>query len=77
MPVVYYVIGMGAIRLVDEVPPVRFAGHVVALDLCASAALTCAAMPEPSRDTIFAPSSGRPPAAIAVVDRAEWAIIGP
>ena len=30
-------------------------------------ALTCAAMPEPLHDTIFALSSGRPPAAIAVV----------
>ena len=30
-------------------------------------ALTCAAMSEPLRDTIFALSSGRPPAAIAVV----------
>jgi tRNA modification GTPase len=37
------------------------------LDPAAPAALPCAAMPDPIRDTIFALSSGRPPAAIAVV----------
>jgi tRNA modification GTPase len=36
------------------------------LDLASPAALRCA-MPAPARDTIFALSSGRPPAAIAVV----------
>jgi tRNA modification GTPase len=41
----------------------------MALDLPAGGALRCGAMtkPNPNRDTIFALSSGRPPAAIAVV----------
>jgi tRNA modification GTPase len=39
----------------------------VGLDPCPASALPCAAMSEPMRDTIFALSSGRPPAAIAVV----------
>ena len=37
------------------------------LDPCPLSALPCAAMSEPTRETIFALSSGRPPAAIAVV----------
>jgi tRNA modification GTPase len=37
------------------------------LDPCPVSALPCAAMTEPARETIYALSSGRPPAAIAVV----------
>lgn len=37
------------------------------LDPCPIRALPCAAMSEPTRETIYALSSGRPPAAIAVV----------
>src|SRR5262249_56105530 len=37
------------------------------LDPCPPSALPCAAMSELARDTIYALSSGRPPAAVAVV----------
>ena len=58
---------MDQVKTILPPGPMCASGSVAGLDPCPLSALPCAAMSEPTRETIYALSSGRLPAAIAVV----------